>query len=429
MEKMVNNISNANNPIFFKKESYIFSVETEKERKIISENGAGGEVSVGVEQKVNRNDVKVVDVLKWERTVEVEREISRNGIKVGGIAPGELSTVLEGKVDSNGVGVASGIKKEVSIGVIKKEVSIGVKGKIESGNDTGIEGEAGVYIEPAIWSKSHISLGKAQRVKENENEYIICKEGFLVNVGYGVNVGVGGSVTVYNGQDSITGIIDLSGGEVFSVGVEAQRGASWNTSNWVLDFGGSIFLDIGSLLGNSIPAIKLFLEGKLQLQEAASESKNEIKEEADKVLQNQLSQGLNKVKHQTVNELRGSRNTNKDQIQSKIQEKNQQIERKRNEFYKKSLFKAWNLKKHQIKQRLYNEAKRRINSIIPKFSEGVINKSFSVLPLPYYIKQTIRLRDGAVTHVFNSILLSAFSSPIEKIINEVNVTDFFKDIK
>jgi hypothetical protein len=121
----------------------------------------------------------VVDVLKWERTVEVEREISRNGIKVGGIAAGKLSTVVEGKVDSNGVGVASGIKKEGSIGG---------KGKIESGNDTGIEGEAGVYVKPAIWSKSHISLGKAQRVKENENEYIICKQGFLANVGYGVNV-------------------------------------------------------------------------------------------------------------------------------------------------------------------------------------------------------------------------------------------------
>jgi hypothetical protein len=110
------------------------------------------------------------------------------------------------------------------------------------------------------------------------------------------------------------------------------------------------------------------------------------------LLQNELSQELNKVKQQTV-------------------------------------FKAWNLKQHQIKQRLYNEAKGRINSIIPKFSEGVIKKSFSVLPLPNYIKQTIRLRDGAVTHAFNCILLSAFSSPIEKIINEVNVTDFFKDIE
>jgi hypothetical protein len=145
--------------------------------------------------------------------------------------------------------------------------------------------------------------------------------------------------------------------------------------------------------------------------------------------QNELSQELNKVKQQTVNELRGNRNITKDQIQSKIQEKNQQIERKRNEFYKKSLFKAWNLKQHQIKQRLYSEAKRRINSIILKFAEGVINKSFSVLPLPDYIKQTIRLLAGAVTQAFNSILLSAFCSPIEKIINEVNVTDFFKDIK
>jgi|GEM_PF-1542867 len=407
---------------------------------------ARGEVSARVEGKVNGNNVKVEGGLRWQGTAEVEREISRNGIKVGGRAAQELSAGVEGKVNENSVEVRGGIRREISAGVegkvdsngvgvageMKEEVSAGVEGKVESGNGTGIKGEAEVYIEAGIWAEADISVGKAQRVKKNGNEYIVCKEGFSVNVGYGVNVGVRGAVTVYNGQDSITGGIDLSVGEGFLVGAEAQRGAALNTNSWALEFGGSIGLDIGSLLGKTIPAVKLFLKGEVQLQEVANESKKEIKEEADKILQNELSQELKEVKKQSVNQLRGDR-IHRGQGQSEIQQKNQQIKQKRNELYKKALFKAWNVKQHQVKQRLNKESQKRMTTIITKFAEGIVNKLPSVLPVPDIMKPLIKgLIEGFagfVINAVNSILLAAFSSPIEKIINEVNVTDFFKDIK
>jgi len=134
-----------------------------------------------------------------------------------------------------------------------------------------------------------------------------------------------------------------------SAGIEVQKGAALNTNNWLLEFGGAIGINIGDLVDNifermsgiagTIPglgkmldfaakigsklgklgkllsdyAVRISFSGKVQLHEAANQSKQEIKSEADNI----FNQELNQMKQQTVNDLKQNNKVSKSEIQNK----------------------------------------------------------------------------------------------------------------
>jgi hypothetical protein len=340
----------------------------------------------------------------------------------------------------------------VGIGSKAEEVENGIGGKAkvsakgtlqtEVGNGSGIKVEGEAYVEGGVWAEGEASLGCTRRVSKEGNNYIVYKQGVSASAGAGVSAGVRGAVSVYNGYDSITGDVDVSKGiSGMSAGIEAQRGAALNANNWLLEFGGAFGLDIGDIL-QFIPVagpiaeilefgFRISLSGKVQLHEAANQSKQEIKSEADKI----FNQELNQMQQQTLNDLKQNNKVSKSEIQNKAQE----IKNKRNELYKKALLKAWNSKQHVVKQKLKTEARNRITNILPKFAREFINNK--IAPLIHSSLSSIPgvVRNGIIaalktsgqvqSFIANMLILANFMEPIERVINEVKVTDFFKDVK
>jgi len=345
----------------------------------------------------------------------------------------------------------------VGIGSKAEEVENGIGGKArvsakgtvqaDVGNSSGIKVEGEAYVEGGVWAEGEASLGRTRRVSKEGNDYIVYKQGISASAGAGVFAGVRGAVSVYNGYDSITGDVILSKsipGKGFGVGAELQKGAALNTNNWLLEFGGAFGLDIGDIL-KFIPGIghighilekvlfgfRISLSGKVQLHQAANQSKQEIKSEADKI----FNQELNQMKQQTVNNLKQNNKVSKSEIQNKVQE----IKNKRNELYKKALLKAWNSKQHVVKQKLKTEARNRMTNILPKFARELVNNRIAPLinsslsSLPGFVRngiiRTLQVSSQVNSFIANMLLLPDYIIPIERVINEVKVTDFFKDVK
>jgi hypothetical protein len=340
----------------------------------------------------------------------------------------------------------------VGIGSKAEEVENGIGGKArvsakgtvqaDVGNGSGIKVEGEAYVEGGVWAEGEASLGRTRRVSKEGNDYIVYKQGISASAGAGVSAGVRGAVSVYNGYDSITGEVDVSKGiSGMSAGIEAQRGAALNTNNWLLEFGGAFGLDIGDIL-QFIPVagpiakilefgFRISLSGKVQLHEVANQSKQEIKSEADKI----FNQELNQMKQQTVNELKQNKKVNKSEIQNKAQE----IKNRRNELYKKALLKAWNSKQHVVKQKLKTEARNRMTNILPKFARELINNKIAPLihsslsSVPGFVRNGIiaalKASSQIQSFIANTLILANFMGPIQRVINEVKVTDFFKDVK
>jgi hypothetical protein len=342
------------------------------------------------------------------------------------------------------VSVGIGDKAEEVENGIGGKARVSAKGTVQAdvGNGSGIKVEGEAYVEGGVWAEGEASLGRTRRVSKEGNDYIVYKEGVSASAGAGVFVGVRGAVSVYNGYDSITGEVDLSKGiSGMSAGIEAQRGAALNTNNWLLEFGGAFGLDIGDIL-QFIPVagpiakilefgFRISLSGKVQLHEAANQSKQEIKSEADKI----FNQELNQMKQQTVNDLKQNNKVTKSEIQNKAQE----IKNKRNELYKKALLKAWNSKQHQVKQKLQTEARNRMTNILPKFARELINNKIAPLihsslsSVPGFVRNGIiaalKVSSQIQSFIANTLILSSFMGPIQRVINELKVTDFFKDVK
>ncbi len=337
------------------------------------------------------------------------------------------------------VGIGSQVE-EVENGIGGK-ARVSAKGAVQAdvGNGSGIKVEGEAYIEGGVWAEGEASLGLTRRVSKEGNDYIVYKQGGSGSAGAGVFSGVRGAVSVYNGYDSITAEVDVSIGiSGMSAGIESQKGAALNTNNWLLEFGGAFGLDIGDIL-QFIPVadpiakvlefgFRISLSGKVQLDEAANQSKQEIKSEADKI----FNQELNQMKQQTVNDLKQNNKVSKSEIQNKAQEV-------KNELYKRALLKAWNSKQHEVKQKLKTEAKNRIISILPKFARELINNRIAPLinssstSVPGFVRNgiiRILLASGQeIAFIANMLILANFMAPIQKVINEVKVTDFFKDVK
>jgi hypothetical protein len=337
------------------------------------------------------------------------------------------------------VGIGSQVE-EVENGIGGK-ARVSAKGTVQSdvGNANGIKVEGEGYIEAGVWAEGEASLGNTRHVSKEADDYIIYKQGVSASAGAGVFSGVRGAVSVYNGYDSITSEVDVSIGiSGMSACVEFQKGAFLNTNNWLLEFGGAFGLDIGDILQfipgiGQIPKIlelglTISLLGKIQLDEAANQSKQEIKSEADKI----FNQELNHMKQQTLNDLKQNNELTKSEIQNKAQEI-------KNELYKRALLKAWNFKQHEVKQKLKTEAKNRIISILPKFARELINNRIaplinsSLTSVPGFVRNgiiRILLASGQeIGFIANMLILANFMGPIERVINEVKVTDFFKDVK
>ncbi len=333
--------------------------------------------------------------------------------------------------------------EEVENGIGGK-ARVSAKGTVQAdvGNGSGIKVEGEAYIEGGVWAEGEASLGRTRRVSKEGNDYIVYKQGISASAGAGVSAGVRGAVSVYNGYDSITGEVDLSKGiSGMSAGIEAQRGAALNTNNWLLEFGGAFGLDIGDIL-QFIPVagpiakilefgFRISLSGKVQLHEAANQSKQEIKSEADKI----FNQELNQMKQQTVNDLKQNNKVSKSEIQNKAQE----IKNKRNELYKKALLKAWNSKQHEVKQKLKTEARNRMTNILPKFARELVNNRIAPLinsslsSLPGFVRngiiRALQASGQVNSFIANMLILPDYIILMERVINEVKVTDFFKDVK
>ena len=340
--------------------------------------------------------------------------------------------------------VGIGSKVEGVENGIGGKARVSAKGTVQAdvGNGSGIKVEGEAYIEGGVWAEGEASLGRTRRVSKEGNDYIVYKQGISASAGAGVFAGVRGAVSVYNGYDSITAEVDVSKGiSGMSASIEAQRGAALNTNNWLLEFGGAFGLDIGAIL-QFIPVagpiakilefgFRISLSGKVQLHEVANQSKQEIKSEADKI----FNQELNQMKQQTVNDLKQNKKVSKSEIQNKAQE----IKNKRNELYKKALLKAWNSKQHQVKQKLKTEAKNRMTNILPKFARELINNKIAPLinsslsSVPGFVRNGIiaalKASSQIQSFIANTLILANFMGPIERVINEVKVTDFFKDVK
>jgi hypothetical protein len=340
----------------------------------------------------------------------------------------------------------------VGIGSKAEEVEHGIGGKAkvsakgtvqaDVGNGSGIKVEGEAYVEGGVWAEGEASLGRTRRVSKEGNDYIVYKQGVSASAGAGVSAGVRGAVSVYNGYDSITGEVDVSKGiSGMSAGIEFQKGAALNTNNWLLEFGGAFGLDIGDIL-QFIPVagpiakilefgFRISLSGKVQLHEAANQSKQEIKSEADKI----FNQELNQMKQQTVNDLKQNNKVSKSEIQNKAQE----IKNKRNELYKKALLKAWNSKQHEVKQKLKTEARNRMTNILPKFARELVNNRIAPLinsslsSLPGFVRngiiRALQASGQVNSFIANMLILPDYIILMERVINEVKVTDFFKDVK
>ncbi len=325
------------------------------------------------------------------------------------------------------------------------KAKVSAKGTVQAdvGNNSGIKVEGEGYVEGGVWAEGEASLG-IRRVSKEGNDYIVCKFGVSGSAGAGVSVGGRGAVSVYNGYDSITGDVSLSKGiERMSVGagIGFQKGAALNTNNWLLEFGAASEIDIGDIL-KFIPGVggilekvfgfgfRISLSGKVQLHEVANQSKQGIKSEADKI----FNQELNQMKQQTVNELKQNKKVNKSEIQNKAQE----IKNKRNELYKKALLKAWNSKQYEVKQKLKTEARNRITNILPKFARELVNNRIAPLinsslsSLPGFVRNGIIRAlqvSGQVNSFIANMLLFDYIILMQTVINQVKVTDFFKDVK
>jgi hypothetical protein len=372
--------------------------------------------------------------------------------------------------------VGIGAKVEEAENGMGRKARVSAKGTVQAdvGNDSGIKVEGEGYIEAGAWAEGEgFTFGSTRRVNKEGNDYIVYRQGVSGSAGLGVSFGARGAFSVYNGYDSITAEVDISKGLEFSngkkgaigAGIEAQRGAALNTNNWLLEFWGAFGLDIGDIIGlaehmsgklANVPVLgkvlklignigklgkigslladyglRISLSGKVQLDEAANQSKQEIKSEADKI----FNQELNQMKQQTVNDLKQNKKVSKSEIQNKAQE----IKNKRNELYKKALLKAWNSKQHVVKQKLKTEARNRLTNILPKFARELINNRIAPLIHSSLSSVPRSVRDGIInvlqlagragTFIDNSLLLITFMKPIENVINEVKVTDFFKDLK
>jgi hypothetical protein len=338
----------------------------------------------------------------------------------------------------------------VGIGSQVEEVENGIGGKarvsakgtvqLDVGNGSCIKVEGEEYIEGGVWAEAEASLGSTKRVSKEGNDYIVYKQGISASARAGVAVGVRGTVSVYNGYDSIDGDVSISKGiSGLEADFEVQKGVALNTNNWLLEFWGAFGLEIGDLL-KFIPGVgeilekvfgfgfRISLSGKVQLHEVAEQSKQEIKLEADNI----FNQELNQMKQQTVNDLKQNNKVSKSEIQNKTQEI-------KNELYKRALLKAWNSKQHEVKQKLKTEAKNRIISILPKFARELINNRIaplinsSLTSVPGFVRNgiiRILLTSGQeIGFIANMLILANFMAPIERVINEVKVTDFFKDVK
>jgi len=340
------------------------------------------------------------------------------------------------------VGIGSQVE-EVENGIGGK-AKVSAKGTVQAdvGNGSGIKVEGEAYVEGGVWAEGEASLGRTRRVSKEGNDYIIYKQGVSASAGAGVFSGVRGAVSVYNGYDSITSEVDVSIGiSGMSACVEFQKEASLNTNNWLLEFGEAFGLDIGDIL-QFIPlagpiakilefGFRISFSGKVQLHEAANQSKQEIKSEADKI----FNQELNQLKQQTVNDLKQNNKVSKSEIQNKAQE----IKNKRNELYKKALLKAWKSKQHVVKQKLKTEAKNRMTNILPKFARELINNKIAPLihsslsSVPGFVRngiiRALQASSQVQSFIANMLILANFMGPIERVINEVKVTDFFKDVK
>jgi hypothetical protein len=371
--------------------------------------------------------------------------------------------------------VGIGAKVEEAENGMGRKARVSAKGTVQAdvGNDSGIKVEGEGYIEAGAWVEGEgFTFGSTRRVNKEGNDYIVYRQGVSGSAGLGVSFGARGAFSVYNGYDSITAEVDISKGLEFSnlkgaagAGIEAQRGAALNTNNWLLEFWGALGIDIGDIIGlaehmsgklANVPVLgkvlklignigklgkigslladyglRISLSGKVQLDEAANQSKQEIKSEADKI----FNQELNQMKQQTVNDLKQNKKVSKSEIQNKAQE----IKNKRNELYKKALLKAWNSKQHVVKQKLKTEARNRLTNILPKFARELINNRIAPLIHSSLSSVPRSVRDGIInvlqlagragTFIDNSLLLITFMKPIENVINEVKVTDFFKDLK
>jgi hypothetical protein len=356
---------------------------------------------------------------------------------------GDGQTILY-KRGNSFASVGIGSKAEKVENGIGGKARVSAKGTVQAdvGNGSGIKVEGEAYVEGGVWAEGEASLGRTRRVSKEGNDYIIYKEGGSASAGAGVFVGVRGAVSVYNGYDSITGEVDVSKSiSGMSAGIEAQRGAALNTNNWLLEFGGAFGLDIGDIL-QFIPVagpiakilefgFRISLSGKVQLHEAANQSKQEIKSEADKI----FNQELNQMQQQTVNDLKQNNKVSKSEIQNKAQE----IKNKRNELYRKALLKAWNSKQHVVKQKLKTEAKNRMTNILPKFARELINNKIAPLihsslsSVPGFVRngiiRVLQASGQVQSFIANMLILANFMGPIERVINEVKVADFFKDVK
>jgi hypothetical protein len=338
------------------------------------------------------------------------------------------------------VGIGSQVE-EVENGIGGK-ARVSAKGAVQSdvGNGSGIKVEGEAYIEGGVWAEAEASLGSTKRVSKEGNDYIVYKQGISASAGAGVSVGVRGTVSVYNGYDSIDEDVSIYKGIAgLEADFEVQKGVALNTNNWLLEFGGAFGLEIGDLL-KFIPGVgeilekvfgfgfRISLSGKVQLHEIAEQSKQKIKSEADKI----FNQELNQMKQQTVNDLKQNNKVSKSEIQNKAQEI-------KNELYKKALLKAWNFKQHVVKQKLKTEAKNRIINILPKFARELINNKIAPLmhsslsSVPEFVRngiiRALQASGQVQSFIANMLILANFMGPIQKVINEVKVTDFFKDVK
>ncbi|MGC8734660.1 MAG: hypothetical protein ACP5RD_06450 [bacterium] len=351
-------------------------------------------------------------------------------------------------------------KEEIEDDQFSTKSQVKVKGtrQYEMGNNSGIKAEVEGYAEVGYEGAFDVSTGKTQRIDKDGNEYIVYKEGAKVGFNVGASAGASLSLSVYNGYDSITGTIGISKGLGIGDIHELQRGAALNTNTWLLEFFGSFGFGILELISDAIGNkleklgkigkflskgkeifdnisniadfdITLGLKGKVQLQQVANESKQELNQEAQNILKSELKE----LQNQFINELKG-KNVDKQTIETK----KKKLEQEKNKLQKKALQKAWNNKQYQIKQRLKTEAKNRTHTIIYKFADNVKNRIHIIVniifrDLPPHVRETIYralLGSEQLHNLFlntiNNALFVAFSKPIENVINNITLQDFTK---
>lgn len=231
----------------------------------------------------------------------------------------------------------------------------------------------------------------------------------------------------------------------FGGSLQLQRGAALNTNNWLLEFFGAFGFSLGSVLGKVVGmlgsigklirkildySVDLELKGKVQLHEVDNQSKKELHQEAENILKSNLK----KLQDQYVNEIKGNKNIDKKTIEAK----KKQLEQKKKEFKNNALQEAWNKKEHEIKRKLKKEARTRVTTIIPKFAENASKRIRTIINdilrnYPPQAREIIyrglvgsdQLRNYMV-NTMNNTLLIAFSTPIEKTIDVVDLKDFTK---